>query len=344
MTEIRAGSVLDSGRYRLERPLGAGGMATVWRAEDTKLGRTVAVKVISDTLALDPAYCSRFQREARIAARLSHPSLVKVFDYAAEGDRPFLVMECISGGTLADKLEQDAVLDLEPLARDLLSALAHIHDAGIVHRDVKPANVLIDGDNHARLTDFGIAHAPEATRLTSTGFVLGTLRYLAPEVSAGDPPSPQSDLYSCGVLLTEAGGSLPSGVEALVERLTRRRPQERPASAHEALRILDHALTTRAVAADTTELLGAAGDAGSQQPVADTYGQPAPPVRELHVTPQALALGVAAVALVVIVLAVVTGGDDRSSGAAPGKPAPANAPLTEQLDRLAEQVRLLPSD
>lgn len=324
MAEIQAGSALGGGRYRLEIPLGAGGMATVWRAEDVRLGREVAVKVIADTLAFDPAYRARFEREARLAAGLSHPSVVRVFDYGAEGERPFLVMEYVEGGTLAERLERGAPPALGDLARDLLSALAHIHDAGIVHRDVKPANVLIDDRGRARLTDFGIAHAPEATRLTGAGHLVGTIRYLAPEISSGDPPTPRSDLYSCGVLLAEAGGPHQSaGEAAVIERLTRKHPQERPASADEALRILGGTAIT--VATAPTEV------------------RVARPGRELHLTPRAIAYGVA-VAAVAIVALILAGGDDdgRRATAAP-ETAPPEAPLRRQLESLDEQIRLLPA-
>jgi eukaryotic-like serine/threonine-protein kinase len=146
-------------RYRLERRIAAGGMATVWLAHDDELGRDVAVKVLSDVLAEDPAYVARFQREARVAARVSHPNLVEMFDYSGEAERPYIVMEHVGGGTLADRIrsgDADAI-DPEQLAGQLLGALAAIHEAGVVHRDVKPSNVLLDVNGEAHLTDFGIA-------------------------------------------------------------------------------------------------------------------------------------------------------------------------------------------
>ncbi|MEA2159160.1 MAG: eukaryotic-like serine/threonine-protein kinase, partial [Solirubrobacteraceae bacterium] len=138
---------LSDGRYRLERVLGTGGMGSVWLAHDARLGRPVAVKVISDALAVDRQWLRRFEREARAAASVSHPHIVQVFDYSVEEERPYLVMEYVRGGSLADRLTasrpHDQGLDVEALARGLLDALAHIHDAGIVHRDVKPGNILL---------------------------------------------------------------------------------------------------------------------------------------------------------------------------------------------------------
>jgi hypothetical protein len=230
------GYELCGGRYRIEDRIGYGGMASVWLGCDTRLGRPVAIKVLSDTLASDPGYVERFRREARIAARLSHPNLVKVFDYEPD-NRPALVMEYIEGGTL-DEATRNPATSVEPeaLATQLLGALAHIHSAGIVHRDIKPGNVLIDDDGRALLTDFGIAQPENATRMTQTGQVIGTIEYMAPEVREGGRATPQSDLYSAGVLLRDhLGDDAPQGLRRLVERLTDADPNRRPSSAKRAL-------------------------------------------------------------------------------------------------------------
>ena len=169
---IAAGRRLG-GRYRLERRLGHGGMAVVWLATDERLGRPVAVKVLSETFTADRDYLGRFAREARVAAGLQHPNLVAVYDYDA-GERPYLVMECVEGGDLAGLLERGEAPSVEQLAEELLAALRHIHDAGVLHRDIKPQNVLVDGYGHARLTDFGIAMPADADSLTRTGELIGT--------------------------------------------------------------------------------------------------------------------------------------------------------------------------
>ena len=153
---------------------------------------------------------------------------------------PFIVMELLEGGTLADALAAGAAVDAEALARQLLSALDHIHEAGIVHRDVKPANVLLDDAGDFRLTDFGIAMGEESTRYTRTGNVVGTLRYMAPEVKSGRAAGPASDLFSAGVVIGDAAGSTASGpIATLIAALTAEDPAARPASAAAALALLD---------------------------------------------------------------------------------------------------------
>ncbi len=234
------GAVL-AGRYRLEHVVGAGGMASVWLARDERLGRAVAVKLLSDSLVHDDSYLKRFRREARLAAGLSHPNLVGVYDFGGEDERPYLVMEYVEGETLAGRIAERTALELDParLARELLGALGHVHSAGIVHRDIKPANVLIAPDGSARVTDFGIAQPRDATRLTSTGLVIGTRDYIAPEVLRGEHATVRSDLYSCAMVLRNAFGDLlPPALATLVGRLGDEDPARRPESAPSALAAL----------------------------------------------------------------------------------------------------------
>jgi eukaryotic-like serine/threonine-protein kinase len=240
-TEIDTGSTIE-GRYRLERTLGAGGMAEVWLASDTRLDRLVAVKLLSESLVDDPGFVERFGREARIAAGLSHPALVPVHDLGITGERPFLVMEYVEGETLADRIDRaPETIDVEALATEMLVALEHIHEAGIIHRDVKPGNILYGDAGRIRLTDFGIARMSGAdTQITQSGQVLGTLRYLAPELRDGTEPSPASDLYSLGVVLADCRERTGGGevLEPLIERLRAADPARRPVSARAALREL----------------------------------------------------------------------------------------------------------
>ena len=227
-------------RYSIERLLGRGGMASVWFAIDEVLERPVAVKVLSDTIASDPEFLARFRREARVAAGLSHPNLIAVYDYAEGGERPYLVMEYVEGENLAERMSRNVEINGERLARELLGALAHIHTAGIVHRDIKPQNVLIAPDGSAKLIDFGIALPEDATSLTQTGHLLGTARYIAPEVMRGEPATERADLYSCGIVLRDCLGTSPSpALRHLVEHLSTADSQGRPASAREAVAEID---------------------------------------------------------------------------------------------------------
>ena len=205
------GQVL-AGRYEIGAVLGRGGMAEVRAGRDLLLGRAVAVKTLLPGLAEQPTIRRRFEGEARAAARLAHPNAVGVFDVGEEGGVPFLVMEHVAGRTL-DQEMTGGPLDAQRVRRlgeDLLAALGAAHSAGLVHRDVKPANVLMTPDGSAKVADFGIAKAvvdEEAaslqTDLTTAGQMLGTLAYMAPERLAGRPATVQSDIYSVGVVLYE---------------------------------------------------------------------------------------------------------------------------------------------
>jgi exonuclease VII small subunit len=228
-------------RYRLERTLGRGGMAAVWLGHDEVLDRPVAVKVLSDTIAGDPGFVARFRREARTAASLSHPNLVGVYDYSEEGERPYLVMQFVPGENLAERRQRREGIDCDKLARELLEALDHIHSVGILHRDVKPANVIVEPDGNAKLIDFGIALPADATALTSTGLILGTERYAAPEVMEGRPATERSDLYSAGVVLRSCEGQCSRALGSTIEWMTSRDPGNRPTSARQALVRLERA-------------------------------------------------------------------------------------------------------
>ena len=193
-------------RYRLERPLGHGGMASVYLARDTELDRPVAVKVLAENAAGDDGLRKRFVREARLAARLSHPNVVSVFDAGQDDGRPYLVMEHVEGETLADLLARRGRLppeDVRGLGLQAARGLAHAHAAGLVHRDVKPQNLLLRDDGTLKIADFGIARAAEGTALTQAGTVLGTAAYLSPEQALGEQATAASDVYSLGAVLYE---------------------------------------------------------------------------------------------------------------------------------------------
>ena len=194
-------SDLIAGRFELERLLGRGGMSEVWLAHDLELERAVAVKLLSATGGVP-----RFEREARSAASLSHPSIVGVFDYGEFEGRPYLVLEYVPGGTLDDVLSTTAPAPLPneqvaAIARDLAAGLEHAHAHGIVHRDLKPSNVLFDGEGRAKIADFGVARVLSDATLTTTGAVVGTAQYMAPEQASGGTVGPESDVYAFGVIL-----------------------------------------------------------------------------------------------------------------------------------------------
>ena len=234
--DVSKGARLRSGRYELERILGRGGAATVWLATDTLLDRPVAIKVLAEGLGEDPAWLARFRREARVAAQLSHPNLVSVYDFEADAERPYLVMAYMSGGSLRDRLSAEDCPEPERVAVDVLHAIEHIHAHGIIHRDIKPGNVLLDRDGGAHLSDFGIARPEDATSITRTGQIPGTGAYMAPELWRGEPATERSDLYSTGVLLAEyLGGEDASPLADLVRRLAAEDPSLRPDSASAAL-------------------------------------------------------------------------------------------------------------
>jgi serine/threonine-protein kinase len=212
---VRASGRVLGGRYRLLREIASGGMATVWEAHDEVLDRRVAVKLLHPQFASDPEFVERFRREARAAAALSHPNIVAIFDVGedAETHVPFLVMELVDGGNLKDRIRQAAPLaetEIRSIGAALAATLEYAHRKGIVHRDVKPQNVLLGADGRPRLTDFGIAQAMSSKGLTRTGMVMGSVHYLAPEVVRGQPAVPQSDVYGLGAVLYEmATGRVP---------------------------------------------------------------------------------------------------------------------------------------
>ncbi len=194
-------------RYLLEERIASGGMAAVWRAHDEVLARTVAVKVLHDHLAQDAAFRERFRREAVTAARLTHPNIVSLYDTGTDGDQVYLVMEYVDGPTLRDVIADLGMLDIAQAAaigERVARALDYAHTRGLVHRDVKPANILIGENGTVKVADFGIAKAEHHSDLTRTGMVLGTAAYVAPEQVMANPLDGKADQYSLGCVLYEA--------------------------------------------------------------------------------------------------------------------------------------------
>jgi len=199
------GELLD-GRYRVDAPIARGGMSTVYRGVDTRLDRPVAIKIMDPAFADDPDFLSRFTFEARSVARLSHPALVAVHDQGSDGGHAFLVMELVSGGTLRELLRERGALPAElalAVLEPVLAALSVAHRAGLVHRDVKPENVLIGDDGTVKVADFGLVRAVAATGSTSRDVILGTAAYLSPEQVSTGAADARSDVYAAGVLAFE---------------------------------------------------------------------------------------------------------------------------------------------
>jgi serine/threonine protein kinase len=267
-----------AGRYEVERELGRGGMATVYLARDGALQRPVALKVLAGDLSGDGAFRERFLREARLAARLSHPNVVRVFDAGETDGRPYIVMEYVAGETAADLLARRGKLrpaEAVDVAAQACEALQHAHEHGLVHRDVKPQNLLVRDDGCVKLADLGIARAAESTRLTQRGTILGTAAYLSPEQAAGEEVTAAADIYSVGAVLYELltartpyefsslaelaakqtsgeivpprdlDAAIPERLEAVVMRCLARTPRFRPGSAGEVAADLRAALDVR---------------------------------------------------------------------------------------------------
>ena len=195
------------GRYELTERIAGGGMGEVWRARDGVLGREVAVKLLRREYADDETFLERFRAEARHAASLSHPGIASVYDYGEDGGTAFLVMELVDGEALSHRIKREGAMPTAmavPLIQQAAAALQAAHDAGVVHRDVKPANLLVTADDQIKITDFGIARARDQVPITRTGEVVGTAQYLSPEQALGRPATPRSDLYALGVVAYEA--------------------------------------------------------------------------------------------------------------------------------------------
>ena len=341
---------LAAGRYRIVRELGHGGMATVQLAHDEELDRPVALKLLPEHLAGDDAFRARFLREARLAGRLSHPNVVRVYDAGEADGRPFIVMEYVAGTSLAEagRLAPARVVELGVQA---CAGLQHAHDAGLVHRDVKPANLLVRDDGVLKVADFGIARAAESTRHTQAGTLLGTAAYLAPEQIAGADATPASDVYSLGAVLYELlTGRPPYTFSSLAELAVQQsegliRPVRdlEPSVPHEIEAAVMHALARDpsfrpASAADLAHELASA----TEQPT-----RPLPQRRFVSVPGPGGAAWLAA-AVVVAVIAVALGlaklGDGGSSTPPPAPPRvtpPAPAPTAEQQARnLARWLRV----
>ncbi|WNM24534.1 serine/threonine-protein kinase [Demequina capsici] len=202
-----AGGTTLGGRYVLESLIAVGGMGEVWRASDIDLSRPVAVKTLKEASASNATFLKRFGNEARNAAGVQHPNIAQVLDYGDQEGTAYLVMELVDGEPMSTILERDRVIPEQRLVKLMIAAcrgLQAAHDAGVMHRDIKPGNLLVFGDDDLKITDFGVSRSQDQTTLTATGMVMGTAQYLAPELALGKPATPASDLYSLGIIMYES--------------------------------------------------------------------------------------------------------------------------------------------
>jgi serine/threonine protein kinase len=345
---------LGAERYELEDRLGHGGMATVYSARDLKLDRQVAIKLLADNFAGDDEVRRRFSREARVAAKLDHPNVVQVYDVGEEDGRPFIVMEHVEGGTLADRLDgrKRSVARSEALRLlcQLCEGLGHAHAKKLVHRDIKPQNLLLrESDGCLKITDFGIARAIEdTTRLTRPGRVIGTERYMAPEQLSDGEITPAVDVYACGVVADEL---LPESrapeLREIIERCLREDPEQRFSDARslgEAFETVDGDGDVGVVRriksqARPTKRLPPTG------PVTANWPAPKERVPWSRSTRIAAVLAVMAVVAAGVILALGSGDSDSQTKAdsAARRPAPAAVPRSsdpaEQARELADYLR-----
>jgi serine/threonine protein kinase len=365
----------DLGRYRLADPIGSGGMAVVYLAEDCELHRRVAVKLLADNLAADESFRARFLREAQVAAQLSHPNIVHVYDIGADpAERPFIVMEYVDGPSLAEVVAREGPLALErvlAIARDCCAGLAYAHAAGLVHRDLKPHNLLVDRDGRVKIADFGIARSLDRADITLAGSVLGTAGYLAPEQARGEQVTQAADMYGLGVTLHQlATGHMPDPgapvelvepLRTVVARCLDEQPGNRP-SAAEVGEMLEPGVVS---AAGETKVPGTFGspnrtsflrtDAATRPMHRTTYTAPrtlvAPRPRPAPLTRSARhrllgALFAVVIVALVIVLAATAGGSGGDSPAAHARryaravrPIPHGATASAQAHAIATWLR-----
>ncbi|WKE54987.1 protein kinase domain-containing protein [Corynebacterium tuberculostearicum] len=263
MTRLEIGDVLEN-RYRIDRPIARGGMSTVYRCVDMRLGRAVAAKVMDERYSDDPVFIKRFSREARAMARLQHPNLVAIHDFSADGEPIYLIMELIDGGTLRELLAEGGPFPVQAAAstlRNVLRGLEEVHSTGLIHRDIKPDNVLITSHHRVKVGDFGLVRATNAE--ATSDMIVGTVSYLAPEQVTGEEITPASDVYSAGIVLFELlTGTVPFSGDTPLAHATARLDSDVPAPSSRISGVpkLVDALVATATARDPRERFADAGE------------------------------------------------------------------------------------
>jgi serine/threonine-protein kinase len=369
-------------RYRPIEQIGAGGMATVWKAEDTLLGRFVAIKRLLPHLAGDRAASERFAREARAAAMLNHPGIVTVFDTGEDIDGPYIVLELVAGETMSEHLARSGSMpssDVAGVVTQVAAALDHAHSVGVIHRDIKPGNLIVEPDGRVRLADFGIARTiDDQSTITESGQLVGTISYLAPEILAGDPATPASDIYSLGAVtfelltgrppfsaetpaaLLEAvrvggvpslDGLAPDQMSAAVQAAMARDPEARPRTAGAFAAALVGSSTLVMAAAPMAESAAAASEEPTvvrptQPPTPPQTPPPAAPVRRKR--PRSIAWPVILLLVTVLALAAAAlfnqlGGEQATDTTTPATSAPTVATTPAPTTTLPPTTTLAPT-
>jgi len=357
------------GRYQLSSRIAIGGMGEVWQATDLVIGRTVAIKILKDEYLGDPGFLERFRAEARHAALVNHEGIANVFDYGEEDGSAYLVMELVPGEALSTVLEREKVLSTDrvlDIVAQTASALQAAHSAGLVHRDIKPGNLLITPDGRVKITDFGIARIADQVPLTATGQVMGTVQYLSPEQASGHPASPSTDIYSLGIVayealagrrpftgesqvaiamaqINEAPPDLPVTISEPVRNLVysciAKRPEDRPATAAHLARAAQ-ALRRGDVAGAAAAVPGVAAGAAALAATAATRVMPTgAPATETEPTPEVrrrspwmwpliAIVSLLAVALIAIIIVFAVQPTDGDDPTSPPPTAPSTPPTT----------------
>lgn len=339
------------GRYKLISRIAIGGMGEVWQAHDQVILRDVAIKILKPEYLGDPGFLERFRTEARHAAKVNHDGIANVYDYGEDSGSAFLVMELVPGDSLAKILERDKSLPTDKvldIVAQTARALFAAHEEGMVHRDIKPGNLLITPDGHVKITDFGIARVADQVSLTATGQVMGTVQYLAPEQATGKQASPSTDIYSLGIVAYEAlagkrpftGESqmaiamaqinetpppLPSNIDQRVQNLIlgclAKKPNQRPESAMVLAQRAESLMSYSPTRAVNTKVIAQA-NLTDNTTLIPTFEEPK--VKKPIVWPWIALIGLVAVSAVAIVAAIVIGAVTQQ------QPTPTFTPLPSQ--------------
>lgn len=339
------------GRYKLISRIAIGGMGEVWQAHDQVILRDVAIKILKPEYLGDPGFLERFRTEARHAAKVNHDGIANVYDYGEDSGSAFLVMELVPGDSLAKILERDKSLPTDKvldIVAQTARALFAAHEEGMVHRDIKPGNLLITPDGHVKITDFGIARVADQVSLTATGQVMGTVQYLAPEQATGKQASPSTDIYSLGIVAYEAlagkrpftGESqmaiamaqinetpppLPSNIDQRVQNLIlgclAKKPNQRPESAMVLAQRAESLMSYSPTRAVNTKVIAQA-NLTDKTTLIPTFEEPK--VKKPIVWPWIALIGLVAVSAVAIVAAIVIGAISQQ------QPTPTFTPLPSQ--------------